>query len=119
MSASLANERMEIMIDATLQGDIERFQDLQRKLSFCGANDSEPRNIFFDLMENAVLGEADLDIDIPFTPEGWELFADKTGAKSGARMLARQARTVVDRIQNMMKAAQAARVTVENFTGRF
>lgn len=106
------------MIDAKLQGEIEQFKDLQRMLSHCGAMDSEPRNIFYDLMEQAVTAGEGTTIEIPQDAKGWELFAEITGAKSGGRSLARQARVVVDLIQNMTQAARVAKTTVEYFIGR-
>lgn len=67
------------------------FQAVQEEYSDFGAWDTEPRCVFYELIESVHKG---IDPAIPATVNGWQLY-DIPGAKKAAKALAKAARAAV------------------------
>jgi len=76
---------------------IEDFSGFSSQLG-CGATDTEPRNVFYDLMIDALVGK-------PWktpSPEGWQIYRDKGVAvwKKNAAALSSEAKKAAKIISN-------------------
>ena len=76
---------------------LRQFEAVQSQYRQYGAIDTEPRQIFFDLLRKAARG---VPVPVPTTGSGWELYASSMDCSTAAAELCRAANAVLDVIRN-------------------
>lgn len=94
----------------------EKFNKAQTKYSAFGANDTEPRNVFANIIEKLI--NDDEEVAVPMTPDGWELYASTMNCNKAAAALHAAATAVVQLINSCPTSEmRKVRKYVENYWG--
>ncbi len=76
---------------------IRQFEAVQSQYRQYGAIDTEPRQIFFDLLRKAARG---VPVPVPTSGGGWELYSSSMDCSTAAAELHRAANVVLDVVRN-------------------
>ena len=77
---------------ATIKKAVEEFWAAQDKYANFGANDSEPRHVFYRLISQALDGK---NVTVPSNAELWQLYSDMPGCGKAATALNAATRRVI------------------------
>jgi hypothetical protein len=80
-----------------LKTAIKQFEAAQSTYSSFGAQDTEPNAIFASIMRKTARG---IDVDVPSTGDGWELYASTMDCSQAAEALHQAAKAAVEVIQD-------------------
>jgi hypothetical protein len=77
---------------ATIKKAVEKFWAAQDKYAAFGAADSEPRYVFYRLIDQALAGK---NVTVPVNAELWQLYSDMPGCGKAATALTTATKRVI------------------------
>lgn len=101
----------------SVKAALKNFAQIQARYRSFGAEDTEPRNIFANIVEKLV--EDGDELEIPTTGDGWELYASSMNCDEAAKALHAAATEVVRLVNDCpMRDMQKVRKHINNYWGR-